>query len=210
MFYIGINDFYNRPSKHDRVLRKPKKFDLEKTIENYSALFTLWRKMSGTYEAMVRKRFFDQKINFDSVTWTTERFQQNYDFLAQRIGLYADRLRALVDLSRDMGAMPVFVTQSIRKYRLTSNGLIEGIPREKQPYDGHVVSGVDLYWMMQKMNNVVEAIAREKGIPYIPLGDYRGWKDEDFYDFLHLNPSGTRKLAELMHPYLKEIVGDTL
>jgi hypothetical protein len=124
-----------------------------------------------------------------------------------RIREYADRLRLLARITRELGAKPIFVTQPSRQYRITPDGL-EG-RSSINSYDEHPFNGVDYYHMMRKLNAVTEAVAGEKDALFIDLASLDRWVDQDFYDFAHMTPQGTEKVGFLLYAALENIIGDT-
>ena len=48
---------------------------------------------------------------------------------------------------------------------------------------------------MNSMNKEIYAVASEYNLATIELTNILIWKDSDFYDFNHMNPTGTQKLG---------------
>jgi hypothetical protein len=63
--------------------------------------------------------------------------------------------------------------------------------------------------MMRKLNAVTEAVAGEKDALFIDLASLDRWVDQDFYDFAHMTPQGTKKVGFLLYAALENIIGDT-
>jgi hypothetical protein len=209
LYYVGLNDF-NRTEgrRQDRLVKRKHKFNLIQNIENYSAIWNVLRKIEGTYDAMIVKEINHRNIDFDEKEWTTERLHDNYDFMQPRLEDFAVRLKELSKRTIDLGAVPVFISQPARKYRMTPTGM-EGIVSgnlSRNTYEGIKITGVDFFHMMRKMDQTIKQVALETDAVYIDLGSQTDWDDEDFYDFFHMTPSGAKKVGLFIYTELKNIV----
>ena len=205
LFYVGINDFSRRVGfKADFMKLQNPEAGVMASIRENSAIYTAARAIHGTYAAVVIEEHSHRRIPFDEIEWTDRGEQDDYSFMDDLADLYADRLRLLADLTVEMGAVPIFVSQPIRRYRFTPDG-IEGITKLKRYFDWEV-NGVDYYFMLRKLDSRTELVARERNVLYIDLGAYTDWADEDFYDYVHMTPAGARKAGERMYSELKEFV----
>jgi hypothetical protein len=111
-----------------------------------------------------------------------------------RLADYANRLRILADKTEQIGAKPIFVSQPCRWYRKTAQG-IEGQP-EVRLYGKHEYNGVDLYRMIDRLDQVTANVAAEKKALFVDLAECDNWVDQDYYDFAHMTPSGAKKVGE--------------
>ncbi len=194
LFYVGLNDFHKNAENPKDLLIKEK-----------SALWYMFRTLRGTYEAKIIRQIGHRSINFAELEWTGKRLQEDYSFMEPRLTAYARRLRKLVDLTREMGAEPVFVSQPSRKYKFTPEKKLWGNSAVNS-YDDHPYNGVDYYYMIRKLDSVTKAVAAEKKVPFIDAGGYHEWTDADFYDFEHMTPQGSEKLGILLSNQLKKII----
>lgn len=96
---------------------------------------------------------------------------------------YADRLRHLSARIRDMGALPVFITQAGGGYRMIDN---------------MVVGDLEQYLGLQTVNQTTLAICGELGISCLNLAGSVRFGDGDFYDSVHTTPSGSAKVAAMV------------
>jgi|GEM_PF-1912275 len=62
--------------------------------------------------------------------------------------------------------------------------------------------------MMRKLNDVTEAVAREKSALFVDLAKHSSWDDVDFYDFTHMTPQGAGKVGNLLYDALSNSIRD--
>ena len=201
LFYVGLNDFHIEAGySYDRVVSTDQSFSLKQEIKENSALWHMARTLRGAYYAMFLKKISHRSINFSEVDWTRNALQNNYGFMDSRLNEYANRLRILADMTYDLGAKPIFVSQPSRRYRITPDGIVGR--SQISSYDDHQINGVDYYHMLRRLNSITEAVAREKNAFFVDLASHYGWIDTDFYDFAHMNPQGARKVGGLLYSAL--------
>ena len=204
LFYIGLNDFHKEVGySYDEVVDS-KQMTLKQKIKDNSAIWHMGRTLNGAYEAMWVKEIGHHSLDFSKAVWTREAMQKDYVFMEKRLAEYADRLRVLADLTRKMGAKPIFVSQPSRKYRVNAEGQVEGDPT-LSAYDEHAYNGVDFYHMMRRLDRVTEAVAKEKDALFVDLAGQTDWIDADFYDFSHMTPLGAKKTGTRLWEALKGV-----
>jgi lysophospholipase L1-like esterase len=205
LFYVGINDFHiDAAERFDRLVSDGTNPSIAERIRENSAIWNLYKTLRGIYKALVVSRVGHQRVRFDQIRWAHEPEQKDYGFMAPRLDAYASRLRLLADLTREMGATPIFVSQPTRHYRITPRG-IEGWS-DLPPYDGRGINGIDVFHMMRKLDEVAQAVAAEKGALYVDLAKRDAWVDLDFYDFVHMTPQGAAKVGLFLYEALKDSV----
>lgn len=201
IFYIGLNDFYKKEGNRYDALREGK--SLKKLIKNRSILYHLARTINGIYQAEIGYEIGHKAINFDKVAWVFNPVQRSYDELMRgRLEEYRERLSVLIDKTRKIGSTPIFVTQPSRKYRFRE-GRVEGL-EVRSRYDEVYINGVDFYYMMRKIDHETKSVADSHGILYLDLAARDLWADEDFYDFVHMTPSGVKKVGEYLFDELND------
>jgi len=204
LFYVGLNDFYiDVGDEWDHLLGDDRSFSLSRTVSENSALWHLARTLRGMYRAEVQE-IRHRSTDFQGVEWTPQALQNDYGFMKPRLDAYARRLRILSDMTQELGAKPIFVSQPSRKYRLTPQG-IEGLDKVSS-YGGHQVNGVDYCHMMKRLDRVTEAVSIEKGARFVDLASHADWDDADFYDFEHMTPQGAEKVGNLLYDALRREV----
>jgi hypothetical protein len=202
--YVGLNDFHKEAGyRYDRLESADQIFSLKREVKENIALWHMVRTLRGAYEVMVVKKIGHRSISFSEVDWTRDPLQKDYGFMDSRLNEYASRLRILADMTYDLGAKPIFVSQISRKYRITPDGIVGH--SNISSYDGYQINGVDYYHMMRRLDRVTEAVAREKNAFFVDLARHNGWIDTDFYDFAHMTPQGAHKVADLLYDALRNI-----
>ncbi len=203
LFCVGLNDYHkDAADRFDRFVSDSKNPGIADRIRDNSAIWHLLKTLQGVYKAMIVSRIGHQRVKFDELEWVREPLQGNYDFMAPRLDAYATRLRLLADLTRQAGAVPVFVTQPSRHYRVAPGG-IEGEARVNL-YDDRRINGVDSHHAMRKLYGVTRSVAAEKGALYVDLASRTEWVDADFYDLVHMTPQGAAKVGLFLYEALKD------
>jgi hypothetical protein len=206
LFYVGLNDFHKDVAdRFDRYVAESANPTIGERIRDNSAVWQLLKTLQGTYKAMVVQRLDHRRVRFDEIRWVRESLQDNYEFLAPRLHAYAARLRLLADLTRQAGAIPVFVTQPSRHYRVFQGG-IEGEATENL-FENRRINGVDFHRVMRSFDSVLKSVAEEKGALYVDLAARTEWVDVDFYDRVHMTPQGAAKVGGFLYEALKDKVG---
>jgi lysophospholipase L1-like esterase len=142
-------------------------------------------------------------VRFNAIAWTTQPLQDSYKpMLAEKLAAYAARLEALVKRTRAMGAEPIFVTQPTHYCRHV-NGRLEGVAQPLR-IDGTAVNGLDCDRMLREFDLVTLAVGGKHDVTCVDLAGSTAWDDSDFYDYVHMTPSGTRKLGEALFEALKD------
>lgn len=205
LFYVGLNDYHkDTADRFDQYVADGKSPSITDRIRSNSAIWHLLKTLNGVYKAMVVSKIGHERVNFEEIKWVREPLQGNYDFMAPRLDAYAARLRLLVDLTRQAGSVPVFVTQPSRHYRVLPGG-IEGEDRVAL-YDDRRMNGVDFRHAMRRSDGVMKAVAAEKGALYVDLAGRVDWVDADFYDLVHMTPQGAEKVGLFLYEALKDRV----
>jgi lysophospholipase L1-like esterase len=206
MVYVGVNDFYLPPPPSDLdELRPPK------SLGQRSILFSLGSKLLGTMAVYDDYHLLGhRRVDLAKRKWTQKAMIEDHEVLMRpRLEAYRVRIDELVNRIHGFGAIPVFVTQYFRAYKFVDGSLWGH--SEEHKYMGRTINGVDVFKLMSKLNDVTLAVCRKADAICIDLGGdaARGTlklDDEDFYDFVHPSPSGTRKIAEYLSARLRDVV----
>jgi|CXWL01.1.fsa_nt_gi lysophospholipase L1-like esterase len=205
LYYVGINDFHkDAADRFDRYVAEGANPALGERIRDNSAVWNLLKTLQGMYKARVVQRLAHHRFRFDEVKWVRDPLQADYAFAAPRLEAYSERLRLLADLTVKAGAIPVFVSQPSRHYRVAA-GRIEGQAIESL-YDGRRINGIDYRQLMRRFNGAMQAVAAEKGALYVDLASREEWVDADFYDPVHMTPQGAGKVGAFLYEALKDQV----
>jgi lysophospholipase L1-like esterase len=202
LFYVGLNDYHKDVAdRFDRYVFEGDNPGIAERIRDNSAVWHLLKTLQGTYKAMIVSRIGHQRVNFGELKWTRDPLQSDYGFMSPRLEAYGERLRLLADLTRKAGAIPIFVSQPSRHYRVTGQG-VEG-QADLTSVDGRPINGVDFYHVMRKIDGVAALVAKEKDALYVDLAERRDWVDADYYDLVHMTPQGAEKVGSFLYEALK-------
>lgn len=109
---------------------------------------------------------------------------------------YEERLLKLVQVSRNAGIEPVFVTQPLLVGFGTDD--VTGVDLARIHAYGPRQTG-KMYWdTVEAYNDVTRKIARENGITIVDLARSMPKSSRYFYDFIHYTPQGAQVIADIL------------
>lgn len=200
LVYLGVNDLFTSAGAANDDLAGSSTF--KSIVKSKSGLYRLYRTIVGTYQATFRYPLGHRRIDFPKVAWTTKAFQDRYDFIAPRLIGFERRLRILNQKIRDMGALPIYVTQASRMYKLMGKTVLGS--GESWNYEGRMINGVDFYNMIRQMYEKTLDVCEEVKEICLDLEKEMVFADRDFYDYFHNTPSGCAKIGAYLHRKLKD------
>jgi lysophospholipase L1-like esterase len=203
LFYIGLNDFYKEPGYAFDALND-QSAGFKNEIKTKSVLYHVARTAKGAIQAMAVKKISHRGIDFAAVVYTDHALQSDYAFMDTRLAEYGTRVQALAQMTRKLGATPIFVTQPSRRYRVRAGG-VDG-ENQVESYDGHDFNGVDFYYMMRRLDGVTRSVSEKDHALFVDLAANTEWEDADFYDFAHMTPRGAKKVGDALYEALKSAV----
>ena len=134
------------------------------------------------------------------------------------LNLYERRLKTLSILAEEIGAIPIFVTQTTRRFYfdgitikgeksadILHNTIDNGL---KYSYNGVKYNGVDFYFMLNILNSTTMKFAKNNNYIAIDLAkDLNKEFDifDDYYDAVHNTPSGAKKIGDYLFQRLKHL-----
>lgn len=200
-FYVGINDFHRSQALagSDEIMRISFLAKARGRMKNNSAIYRLFRDLNGMLEAS------KAGLGHGSVVFENHDYSKNgllpdpiaKDILATGLGAYEQRLRQLVKYCEEMEAIPVFITQPSRRFKFNDEGEVLGLSSPfKKKLSGHEYNGVDYYKGMIEMNEIIKKVADSYELLVIDQTSLDLFTDEDFYDFTHTTPVGSKLIGE--------------
>lgn len=202
---LGVNDMAVAVSKgflskQDRMTdaRRP----IKQYLLNNSVLYTLFRNVRGIIRARDAK-LIHAGAGYNGTDWRLPTRQPDVEAAEEtwraRLGEYGERLRILARRIRELGAVPIFVTQARPSYRIR-NGQILGTPGP----DGTVA--LPNYALLAAHNRkTMEVCGAVKAI-CIDLAAELFFEDGDHYDEVHTTPKGSAKIGRYLFKKLKNVV----
>lgn len=211
LFYIGINDYFKILSEYpdDNIFQGVGKRYRPKNKIIYkekSAFYNLYNKFKGIYfaekmelrnnkvETLNKFEKIEKSIDYDTLKW----FQ---DGLIH----FEEKLQRLIDYSISMGSQVVIVTQPTNHYKVLFSGEIWALP-DLLTAKNHRFNGIDVYNGLNLLYNRMEQKAIHNNTMYFNyFKDYNS-QDIDFYDYVHMTPSGTYKVGNYIYEKLSPII----
>jgi len=153
----------------------------------------LWRQGARLF-GNPRIRFANPPADFAKAEWTDKPAQPDATPAA-----FQERLRRLAQLSHDMGAVPVFVTQTRADFK-TVDGKVLGMVEEG------ALNGVDHYRLLAQFNKATREVCSDEGLLCLDLARELTFEPGDFYDYLHNTPQGAEKIGRWLASKLAGLV----
>jgi len=205
LFYIGGNDIYKDIDSDFDDLVNDRPPTWKTYIRERSAVFNAAHTANGIYQARHVHRLSHRRTDFAAWKWTRKPLASNHEALvASRIERYR---KAVAMLARDtvaIGAVPIFVSQSLSVYRRRPDGRMEGRV-DAEPYDQEPINGMDLYLMMRVFGRATMEECSKAGGICIDAGNEIDWQPGDFYDAIHNTPQGAERLGKYLYSKLAEL-----
>jgi len=208
LFYVGINDFYiKHKNSYDDLILKEK--NLKNLIKSKSVIYDIFRMTQGVLfaNAYGLNHNISNEINeFSFSNWVSKPYLNNhYDLMEEKLKSYEKRLNILCDETYNIGAKPIFVSQSSRRtYHYLDNKLI-GIPFFAN-LDGKKINGLDYRIMIKMMNTSLKKVANERNAIFIDLENELEFDlKNDFYDNSHNTPQGSIKIGHYLYEKTKDL-----
>ncbi|HTY78184.1 MAG TPA: GDSL-type esterase/lipase family protein [Candidatus Bathyarchaeia archaeon] len=193
LVYVGINDVYVRATWRDSLHRTK----LTRELEERSALVRLWTVIAGSLEAR-RAGLRHRAVDFSRVTWTRQPGAAA-DLRRPSLADYKARLRRITALIEDLGAAPVFITQTRADYKMV-NGELIGISTEAGP------NGVDQGHALARINGATLEVCQEGLATCLDLATELHFEPGDFYDYEHNTPQGAERIGRWLAERLEGLV----
>lgn len=203
LFYVGVNDFYNdfgylydSPNLKDSLTWR--------TIVKGSFVYYTYRLIKG----MILTKAYGlghEMHDIKSIQTTSIPLLEEKEYrplMKTRLDAYLKRLDILQTKTRELGAIPVFITQR-RMNHWKKNNQIIGI-NEEYSYGNIKYNGVDMHYMEKLLNKVTMSICKDRNdIICIDLALELTFTRDDFYDFFHNTPSGAAKIGGYLSKKIK-------
>lgn len=117
---------------------------------------------------------------------------------------YEARLRRLVDLSRASGAWPVLMTQPA----LFGQGHDDSTGMDLSWLHIGDMDGAANWSVLELYNDVTRRVGQDVGVPVIDLAKLLPKNSSYYYDQLHFNSAGCRRISELVADALEPLLAD--
>ena len=209
LFYIGINDFYRikDDSRFDAITdsasaRLGGSNGFTENLKDKSVLYNLLRKIRGWIRTQ-NNRIGHTKTDFSKLTYTYDGVASRrlYELYEKNIAGFENRLSVLMMHVREMGAIPIFVTQPGMMFKFDNKGKVMGVS-DVYYMDGQPYNGVDFYHLLNKLNSVIRKKSGQESL-FIDLTNLPIWANSDFYDLFHNTPNGAKKVGWEIYKYVK-------
>ena len=199
LIYAGLNDSVN--TKLESPETNINKIFNTVRVNIYKNSYLFWfyqqiKNVSGAgnhdYGVFSHKKNIRNDYDFYSLS-RTKAFDQDLKHNALMVGkLYKKLLKKITARN----GVPVCITQSA--FFVRGN---RGVSRAFK-YKGTHLNGHDLLYSLKLTNNEIIKACREQMHSVIDTGNM-GLTKNDFYDFVHLNPDGSRKFGKFLFDNLK-------
>lgn len=206
-FYVGINDiFLSEETEFDYLISYKSDKDLLYVIRNNSFFYSAFRQLKNfIFPSRTVQDVLQKHVAFSKQMWSDEPLKTiSSELMNVYLKNYGDRVNKLIDRTLDIGAIPVLITQPARVYKEQNNEIV-GIS-DTIYVKSFAINGVDYYNILSKYNNKLEEIAKRRNVILVDVFTENSWEDDDFYDYFHMTPKGSKKLAEIIFRNVKHFI----
>lgn len=201
LLYIGVNDAalrLERASGDNRGDAAPAGVlgRVKQAIKHNSALFGLWRRLAAARPSDGPVFAAHRLISPTDETYTSTRPADDIAALVdESTASFRTRLQRLLQLVAIRGGKPICVSQPSIIYRRFEDGW-RGIPSVFSAR-GRRFNGLDYRQSMLALNAAMEQDCPAAGGYYLDL-ESRAFDVSDFYDGVHMNAAGARKVGDYL------------
>lgn len=198
LVYAGINDVYvHMKDTSDQLIAGSPLLQLHHAIKNNSALYKVFKVVKGAFLAR-RVKLTGGIVDFGSVQWTDRPNLDPSPASKDKARFYRVRLQKLVRRIRTFGATPILVTQRRGDMRRGAAGKLWGIAAPAGQNNG-----LDEARALAAINREsLETCAALKLLCF-DLASELELGPSDYYDRVHTNPEGARKIGEYLYEKMK-------
>jgi hypothetical protein len=205
LFYIGGNDLHKEANnEYDDLYDRPTSTygRLKEGIEERSVFYHWYRTWRGIWAARSSK-IGHRSVDFQNEQWVEAPIATHHqDLMARRLQGYEQRLKVLSERVRQLGGLPIYVTQPTGRCK-TLNGKTVGVA-ETEIFEGIEINGIDRCIMVRMLNNETMEFCRRVGGICVDLAGELEFADGDFYDFSHNTPRGSEKIGVYLYQKLQD------
>ena len=112
---------------------------------------------------------------------------------------YRLNLELFVDCARNIGAVPLLMTEA----RLITRDLPDSA-RKKIPYEYTLFDHDTLLNAYEEADRIIKEVGREKNVEVIDVAAFMSGNERLLYDHVHTTAAGSRKLAELVAGHIEK------
>ena len=202
IFYMGINESQKDDSKSDpRGYQSPENLSLYNLIKKHL-------KINNGMTYRLYLKFTLRESDLNKVWHNTDRFHFPYkeinddafrynNFTFTRI---ENRLEKLNQLTKELGAIPIFVTQNSIRWKKVGE-IIYSIDNIDYHYNEMNIAKTIMNFCKKNQIKCIDGFNLIK----FNKTDSIFSKDNDTFDLLHTTPSGSKKIAELIYKELNSL-----
>ena len=206
LVYVGTNDFFLNAGSAV-TFDDLRDVSYGARLLDRSAIYDLYRKLKGAYLARHVFRVEHGGLRPSQVPWTMNAIRYGVEWqtdskVAAKLSEFEERLRHLDEAIRQFGSEAIFVTQVGRHFKVDTAGRVVGLDYEWVLF-GHRGNGVDVAHLMGVQVDRTVETCEALGAICVDTTDVR-FDDRDYYDVVHMTPSGAEKVGQAMYERLRE------
>ena len=204
MLNIGINDagFRNEPNFGFDNLQHGIKPNLKWYLREKSAFYNLFREVRNFvfYGGHTMAYGGHKPYNPSAKDYTASNFSFKSKQTAQKnTELFSQRLKNLLSKVSELGSTPICVTQP-HKFTFNDDNKFYGI-ENLYTYDGVSYNGLDYDLSIKLLNAEMKNLCESSKGYFFDVSSQKFYQ-EDFYDFVHMTPKGSERLAQYIFEFI--------
>ena len=206
IFYIGINEYRSSKfNKYDNLNDNSLLGNLKFYLKRNNGLFVnLYRKVNLNrirpnnndivyHNPDLERIYLSKEIQINNIEKKKFKEWVDREFL--------NRLNLLINLTKEINAIPIFVSQKSRRW-FKENEKIYEIEYENIFEDENFES---YYIKEKKIDEVLKDFTKKNEVYFISGFNEFDFKENFFYDLIHTNILGSEHISEILYPFVNKI-----
>ena len=200
LVYAGINDVYvHMQDTADQLLSGDAILQVHHAIKNNSAVYKVYKVVKGAILAR-RVKLTGEIVDFGAVQWADKPNRAASPATNDKARAYHSRLQKLVRRIRKFGATPILVTQRRGDMRRGAAGKLWGISAPAGQKNG-----LDEARALTAINRETLAACAGLKLLCFDLASELDLGPADYYDRVHTNPGGARRIGMYLFEKMKDL-----
>ena len=200
VFYVGINDagFVDKPIGGFDTLRREGERHFWGEIREKSAIYRLARIIGNVARSSSSGEYAQHgETPASEKDYLAQSTTAGVEFLIKKnTDKFRVRLDKLLAETKNYGATPICVSQP-NLFTSVVNGTLKGTSNVFE-YRGRTYNGLDFESSLRALNDVMRSSCKNVGGFFIDINS-RQFKTSNFYDNVHMGPSGTERLGTILY-----------
>jgi lysophospholipase L1-like esterase len=201
-FYVGINDMLlTEESDFDKLINESG--NIIDIVKVNSVTYSIYDRLHQFFLSKYKPPYVNHNFtNLQNKEWTKNSIGIVPDeIVSMYVSGFLDRVEILIKKTKQFGSQPVFISQPTFTYHFQDDTLY-GI-KDSLKYGEYYINGIEYHEIAKSYYSELETLCENNSVSYIDIFNYTEWSVLDYYDYFHMTPKGTSKLAKVIFDLIK-------